>query len=429
MNLEKIINHCHPDRSKIYHEAHVRPFPVLANQCEILQFTLLHEKMEQGEEYEHLISLVKLLDGKLVSDSRRAVCFETNELEIRWQRHVEFSSYFFLKKDCGRTPFSNNPLDLVPETWLKKIEGILVSSLRVAIQPLTMDPTNTQSIEEIFGHKELVSCSVKHGNGYIWSDFQLKDDGCEWILIQNGDLNPWQLGRLAQRVVELETYRIMALLVSPLIKDLGKKLDTIDFSLLLVSDHIIRIDSFEDQKLLLGKLSSLAADIELLRSTDYRFSASHAYFQLTLERLDEIQDGKIKGYFSFHGFLSRRILPVMRTADFTKQRISDISERVSNARELLQANINLKIEEQNQTLLMDMEKRSTLQLQLQEAVEGLSIAAISYYMVSLLKLIFGGLKTAGVPINKDLATGIAVPIVIFVVWYSINKIKEHVLKE
>ncbi len=429
MNLEKLINNNHPDRSKIYNEAHIRPFPVLSNQCEILQFTLLHEKMEQGEEYEHLNSLIKLLDGKIVSDSPRAVCFETSNLEVRWQRHVEFSSYFFLIKDCGRIPFETSPLEVIPEEWIKNVEGILVSSLRVAIQPLTMDPTNSSSIEELFGHKELVSCSVKHGNAYLWSDFQLKKDGCEWILIQNGDLNPWQLGRLAQRVIELETYRILALLVSPLVKELGKKLDKIDFSLLLVSDHIIRIESFEDQKLLLGKLSSLAADIEILRSNDYRFSASNAYFQLTLERLEEIQDEKIKGYFSVHGFLSRRILPVMRTADYTRQRISDISERISNARELLQANINLKIEEQNQTLLMDMEKRSTLQLQLQEAVEGLSIAAISYYMVSLLKLIFGGLKTAGLPINKDLATGIAVPIVIFVVWYSINKIKEHVLKE
>ena len=429
MNLEQHLSHIHPDRSNVYFEAHVRPFPVLESQCEIVQFSLLHEKMEAGAEYEHLHLLIKELKGKILDDNKRAVTFETDQIEVRWQRHVEFSSYFFLQKTTSTAPFATSPIELIPKEWLKGIDGTLVSSLRIAIEPLKNDPMNSDKIEGIFGHKDLVSCSVKHGHAYLWSDFRLKDDGCEWILIQNDDLTPAQLGRLAQRVIELENYRILGLLVAPLSKELGKKLDSIDFSLLLVSDHIKQIESYEDQRLLLGKLSSLAAEIELLRSHDYRFSASHAYFQLTLERIKDIQHEKIQGYYSISGFLSRRILPVMRTAEFTKKRIEEVSERAAHARELLQANINLKIEEQNQELLKDMEKRSTLQLQLQEAVEGLSIAAISYYMVSLLKLIFGGLKTIGVPLNKDLATGIAVPIVIFTVWYSIHKIKEHVLKE
>src|SRR3989339_736768 len=132
---------------------------------------------------------------------------------------------------------------------------------------------------------------------------------------------------------------------------------------------------------------------------------------------------------TFGDFLNRRIEPSRRTLRHTRQRINDLNTRIAHARELLQTNINLAIEEQNQSLLSSMEKRSHLQLRLQEAVEGLSIAAISYYTVSLLKLIFGGLTHMGLHFDKDLATGIAVPVVVGTVWLSIHKIKEHVLKK
>ena len=51
-----------------------------------------------------------------------------------------------------------------------------------------------------------------------------------------------------------------------------------------------------------------------------------------------------------------------------------------------------------------------LQLRLQSTVEGLSIAAISYYVVSL--LLYGGkaLKASGVPLNPEIAAGALIPV-------------------
>jgi uncharacterized membrane-anchored protein len=43
--------------------------------------------------------------------------------------------------------------------------------------------------------------------------------------------------------------------------------------------------------------------------------------------------------------------------------------------------VDLTLEAQNQDLLQSMNQRSQMQLQLQQAVEGLSVVAISYYLV------------------------------------------------
>jgi uncharacterized membrane-anchored protein len=68
-------------------------------------------------------------------------------------------------------------------------------------------------------------------------------------------------------------------------------------------------------------------------------------------------------------------------------------------------------ERQNRQLLASMDRRARLQLRLQETVEGLSIAAITYYVVGLVGYAAKALKAAGTPVDAELASGIAIPIV------------------
>jgi uncharacterized membrane-anchored protein len=57
--------------------------------------------------------------------------------------------------------------------------------------------------------------------------------------------------------------------------------------------------------------------------------------------------------------------------------------------------VDLTLEAQNQDLLQSMNQRSQMQLQLQQAVEGLSVVAISYYLVGLVKYMAGSLHEMG----------------------------------
>ena len=60
-----------------------------------------------------------------------------------------------------------------------------------------------------------------------------------------------------------------------------------------------------------------------------------------------------------------------------------MSERVARATQLLSTRVDIARSRQNQAVLEQMNRRTKLQLRLQQTVEGLSVAAITYYIVGL----------------------------------------------
>ena len=97
----------------------------------------------------------------------------------------------------------------------------------------------------------------------------------------------------------------------------------------------------------------------------------------------------------------------------------------ARASELLRTRIDLTIETQNQQLMQAMDKRSHTQLRLQQTVEGLSVAAISYYLVGLCKYLAESAKSLGLLADSQLATGLAVPLCIGLVWFSLRRLKRR----
>jgi uncharacterized membrane-anchored protein len=75
-----------------------------------------------------------------------------------------------------------------------------------------------------------------------------------------------------------------------------------------------------------------------------------------------------------------------------------------------------------------MDQRSKVQLMMQHTVEGLSVAAISYYTIGLLKYLLEALYNSGIELNKDLIMGISVPVVIGLVAFTTRKIHKRFLK-
>ena len=88
----------------------------------------------------------------------------------------------------------------------------------------------------------------------------------------------------------------------------------------------------------------------------------------------------------------------------------------------------MALEAQNQQVLKSMEKRSVQQLRLQETVEGLSVVAISYYLIGILsKLIEGIGSYAHAETTGKLISIIIIPVVVFLVWYGIRRLRKHIL--
>jgi uncharacterized membrane-anchored protein len=85
--------------------------------------------------------------------------------------------------------------------------------------------------------------------------------------------------------------------------------------------------------------------------------------------------------------------------------------------------VDIQLERQNRDLLRSMNRRAKLQVRLQQTVEGLSVAAISYYLVSLVTYLSKGAKALGVPLEVDVVTAASVPVVLGAAWLGVRRIR------
>ena len=151
-------------------------------------------------------------------------------------------------------------------------------------------------------------------------------------------------------------------------------------------------------------------------------SATRAYDTLVAQRVWVARKGGA-GTQTIGEFM-QRLSPAMAAVAATSQRLTSLSERVAHQRTA--ARVDIATEVQNQQLLEKLTRGQEMQLRLQTTVEGLSIAAISYYVVSL--LVYGGkaLKGAGVPVNPEVAAGALIPLVLWSVWRATQRIHRKI---
>jgi uncharacterized membrane-anchored protein len=108
--------------------------------------------------------------------------------------------------------------------------------------------------------------------------------------------------------------------------------------------------------------------------------------------------------------------------------MDDLSKRIERASELLRTRISLTLQDQNRDLLATMNRRSRLQFRLQETVEGLSVVAISYYLVGLVKYLLDGLPLNNLGISKGSVLALIVPLVVVCVLVLTRQIKRRLIK-
>jgi uncharacterized membrane-anchored protein len=288
----------------------------------------------------------------------------------------------------------------------------------------TLDPAE---LERYFEKQPLRGGVVRQGTAYLYSSFRLHSDGFGRIVLHARDLTPLQAGRLVQRVLEVETYRLMALLALPVARKITPEVRAMERELARITQELTHAEEETDQHGLLDELSKLAARVERHRSdTTYRFAATNAYYDLVEERIRELGEEKIPGLQSVRVFIERRLAPGIRTCNAVRDRLEGLSGRISQASELLRARVELSIQGQNRELLTSMNRRSEVQLRLQQAVEGLSVVAMTYYLMGLLGYLYEGLAWTGLSLDKKIGFAIAVPVVMLAVWKVIHGVRRRI---
>lgn len=354
---------------------------------------------------------------------------------LQWEAHTEFATYTFAERLAAPAPlgsaFDKVVLRHVPEKWLESLDGRIMVATHVALMQFEAPMT---AVREVFGGN-MLSGSDSQGFARVWTDFAIAPDGFGRVIIQDLGMQYQQAGRLVQRVLEVETYRMMALLGLPSAQQAAPVLNAIEAELVRLAsgmtDSIDRIPQGEpnDERELLQQITTLAARMEKLAlENSYRFAASKAYYRLVQARIDEIRETRIEGVPTVREFMDRRLAPAMNTCESTVQRQQALAERIARTNDLLRTRVGIVQEQQNRRILESLNSRAAQQLRLQQAVEGLSVVAISYYSIGLLNYVGKAAKAAGMPVNPDVLTGALIPVMVGVVWLGLRRMHHHVTR-
>lgn len=399
-------------RRALYDELHARPFPVLSTPLRVSHIAVLPaDGVRVGEqEFAHLAALCARYNQ--MAPARGESCFyrEFGEFELRWEQHTEFCTWTVLQRGTDPWPLRNTPLAALPADWLAALPGRIVAAVHISVEQRPQPMLTRDELRLHFDGQRMIGSGVYDGRAEVWTSFRLHDDGFGRFRVFHDDLNPCETGRLVQQLLELETYRLMALLTLPLVRDCQPELSAMDVELAGV---VTRLTGNETERELLDRLAGYAAKLEQLRARlNYRLSATRAYYALVMKRLEQLRITEMRGLQTMTYFLDRRLTPAVRTCEAVGARMDDLSQRIDRAAELIRTRVDLSIEEQNQTLLASMDRRSHRQMRLQQAVEGLSVAAISYYVVQLVHDVAEGLAQSGYDIDVARTTALAVPVVL-----------------
>lgn len=419
----------HPLRDLLYDELHARPFQVISTPQQISHLAFKAEPQEQNAAFERLCDLCQRYSVGCPPADTVSFQQDLGEFAVRWERHMEFYALTFKRPRRTEQPFAERVLDLLPADWMASLPGQAVAAFHLVVDDGSLD-TDPEVLTAHFEGERLIVSQPKGGKAFFCTAFKLHSDGFGRFLVQNRGISDSQMGRLVQRIMEMETYRLLAQLSIPLAKKLSPGLNEMDQQLAEMLALMPQTDSSAGERGMLESLSRLSARLESFRAmTNYRFSATRAYHALVSMRLQNIEEEPVDGFMTANEFMSRRLAPGMRTCEAVQNWMEDLSRRIERAGDLLRTRVNLTMQEQNKNLLASMNRRSRLQFRLQETVEGLSVAAISYYLVGLLGYLLAGLPLAAYGLQKNVVLGALVPPVLLGVWWSIKRVKHRLIKE
>ncbi|MEO7432316.1 MAG: DUF3422 domain-containing protein [Dokdonella sp.] len=399
----------HPSRREISEEVHARPSDSLEAPSRATYVAVLIPPADRKREIEHLADLCSRFAVDPPDTASSHFTARLGGLTIKWERHGEFSGYTVVVPGVGATPFDQPAAALLPAGWLAGIPGLTLVAAHAELIAASTSTADAVLLARYFDDNITAGGSVGEGVGAIFSDFKIHADGFSRVLLLDDGYTARQAGRMMQRIFEIETYRMMALLALPVARHYIAKLAEMEAELATVTDDIAARTG--DDETLLQLVTRLAAEVERgLAASQFRFRACSAYANIVNARISELRERRLPGVQPIGEFMTRRFTPAVATCATVLDRLYGLSERVARASALLSTRVDIARERQNHMLLGSMDQRAKMQLRLQETVEGLSVIAIVYYAASVVGLIAKSLKSGGLHVDPELIVGASIPV-------------------
>ena len=420
----------HALRRALHNEVHARPPEPMSAPLAITHVVMLADAAAREASRDHLLALLRDHHLPVPDASANHLRIDVGRWRLRWELHTEFVTWTFMVEATAGLPKADDyglALRVIPQQWLQALPGECLSRIHLWAEQ-TDNLADRDELHQQFREDSLVACQLAEGFATLHTDFQIDPNGYSRMLVRVGQLSKRRLGRLVQRLLEIETYRMMALLGLPVARTTAPALAQAEQELADLA-QAIRSARHDEEAELLERLTRLAGQVEGQYAAQHsRFSASKAYFELVDRRIQDIRETRLPGFQSIGEFMDRRLSPARSTCDWVARRQTALSERVSRMSNLLRTRVDFQQEQSSQALLTAMNKRQGMQLKLQTTVEGLSVAAITYYIAGLMHYVAEGLATKGWINDPALATALAVPVIALVVWRITRRLHFKVMR-
>lgn len=419
-------------------ELHARPYIKLDNNLRTFHFTFLIKENNEKKIWNYLNKFLKQLNYQsLPSDPSKFWVAEGKDLIIRYECHTEFISLTLIYPNKIEKINKNSLklfdikfLNILPKEFLVNFPGkhFLSTWIEMAPSDFNFKPID---IEQFFYHDNFSGSNVAEDGANVFMSYKsdrtdFLNFGFRRVFIQNKNLRTRRTGRLLQRIVELETYQVLSLLGLSKVRDESDNLSILEKQITDITKSVSKtakknlekkIITYPDYQKDLNELSYVVAKIEeIASSTNYRLSATSAYYKLVEQRVKDLREERLDSFQTSNEFLSRRLQPAIRTCEAFSRRLESLAVRAQRADNLVRTQIEMGVQIQNKNLLESMEIRARAQLRLQETVESLSIVAITYYIIGLLSTLINPMSFKHVFINKEIFLAFCVPIILIIIW-------------
>lgn len=423
----------HPSRRRLNDEVHARPPERIAAPSRISFIALLADEAQRAASWKIIARVAEEAGATPPAPEALHYSAQLGTYRLKAERHAEFLRVKIIAPGFGHggaaDPFRESAIASAGAGWLGDLKGQTLSAIHAAVLPSFDWPPKVHLLAESLAARELlVGALISDSRGAAFTDFVIGEDGFGRLLILDNGMTAGQSGRNLQRLVEIEAYRMLALLAFPIARQRMNELNVLESDLRDATGALVSAEEREEPGLL-ERLTRLAASMESLQSaSQFRFGAAASYHELVERRIAELREARLEGLPTFSEFFDRRLTPAMRTCRVVVERQESLSARIARATELLSTRVEISSQRQSHALLNSMDRRAQLQLRLQETVEGLSVAAITYYIVSLVGKASEGLDAEGVKVNPAVAMAVAIPLVALAVALGVWRIRRSVAK-
>lgn len=416
----------HPLRYALVNELHARPFPALTAPC-VAAYVAIKEPMEaqnrdRGADRAHLLALLDRHASAHPQPDATHFSGPLGRADVKWESHTEFVTYSAFTPGLSARAFDPAEMEVFPEDWIEVAPGKRVAAVLIRVEEMEDETAMLDKLEAWFVPESLAVARVIEGAALIAGDFRIDPAGnMRFAVFVRPDTGARRIGRIVQRLCEVETYRAMSMLGLMRARGLTGRLNALDPRLSALVSGLDGVS--RPAEAALHELLAISAELESLAvQHSFRFGATGAYEAIVNQRIAALREERVQGRQTFGEFMMRRYDPAMRTVKSAEARLGSMAERAQRAAELLRTRVDVERSAQNQKLLESMDRRADLALRLQHTVEGLSVVAISYYAVSLAGyVVYPLVEELGV--SKGVAMAVLTPLVVLGVWGALRRIK------